>query len=83
MDLPLSRKRIVTLIIMDILIVAELTYAFARCFTTSNDFSETFLASYVPLFVPTIVISFFVLRRIKRQEAALLPDAEASGAVVE
>lgn len=80
--MSLSAKRTVTLIIMDILILAELTYAFSQCFTTKGDFSETFLSCYVPLFIPTMVIAFIVLRRIKRREAAeaALEDA---GAVAE
>jgi hypothetical protein len=83
MSLSLSAQRTLTLVCMDVLIVAELTYAFLRCANTTADFSETFLACYVPLFVPTIVVSFILLRRIKRREAALLDAVAGPSAACE
>jgi hypothetical protein len=83
MSLSLSAKRTITLVTMDVLILAELTYAFLRCVNTTADFSETFLSCYVPLFVPTIVVSFIILRRIKRREAALMEALDESTAFVE
>ena len=80
MSLSHTAKRAVTLIVMDVLIVVELTYAFAKCFSTPDDFSETFLRCYVPLFVPTIVIAFIILGRIKRLEARDLEAAEQQAA---
>jgi len=68
--MSLSTKRVVVLICMDVLLVAELTFAFARSFSTTGDFSETFLHCYVPLFLPTILVSWFFLRRIKKLEKA-------------
>lgn len=79
MSLSHAAKRAVTLIVMDILIVVELTYAFSRSFATTDDFSETFLRNYVPFFVPTIIIAFVILRRIKRLEARDM-DAETQAA---
>jgi len=69
MSLSNRAQRTVTLITMDVLILAELSYAFAKCFATTADFSETFLKAYVPLFLPTIVVAFVILHRIKRREA--------------
>jgi len=69
MSLSHAAKRAVTLITMDVLIIAELTYTFSKCFNTTADFSETFLHCYVPLFVPTIALAYIVLWRIKRLEA--------------
>jgi hypothetical protein len=83
MSLSLSAKRTITLIIMDILIVAELTYTFSKCFSTKADFSETFLNSYVPLFVPTMVVALFILWRIKRREKAALLAMEPDRAALE
>lgn len=81
--MTLSTKRAVVLICMDICIVAELTYAFSRCFFTKADFSETFLVSYVPLFVPTMIVAFYFLRRIKKQEQAAQHAAELGQAALE
>jgi hypothetical protein len=78
MSLSHSAKRAVTLIVMDILIVAELTYAFSKCFTTTADFSETFLTTYVPVFLPTVIVAFVVLWRIKRLEARDMAAAETA-----
>ncbi len=79
MSLSNAARRAITLITMDILIVAELTYAFSKCLGTTDDFSETFLRAYVPLFVPTIIVAFVALRRIKKREARELAEAEAAG----
>lgn len=76
MSLSNSAKRTVTLITMDVLILAELSYAFAKCFSTTADFSDTFLRAYVPLFVPTIVVAFVILNRIKRREAREMEAAQ-------
>ncbi len=70
MSLSYPAKRIMTLIGMDVLLVAELAYAFYRGFTTTADFSETFLTAYVPLFAPTVLVSFALLQWFKRREAA-------------
>lgn len=81
--MSLSTKRAIVLICMDVCIVAELTYAFSRCFFTKGDFSETFLVSYVPLFVPTMIVAFYFLRRIKKQERAAMQAMESGQAALE
>lgn len=78
-----STKRTITLICMDILLVAELTYAFAKSFSTTGDFSETFLHCYVPMFVPTIVVPLCILKYFKRREKAAQSAMETSQTALE
>jgi len=83
MSLSLSAKRTVTLVTMDVLLFVEITYAFYRSFHTTGDFSETFLHCYVPVFIPTILVSFVILHWIKRKERAVAARATSPEAVLE
>ena len=63
-------KRFVTLLIMDILLIAELTLALNKAMNTTDDFSAVFLHTYIPLFFPTVAVFFFILRKLKNKATA-------------
>jgi len=59
----LNARQKILLIVMDVLLLTELAFTFYRCGAVGGDISETFLRTYVPMFIPTIVIFIYLVRR--------------------
>jgi hypothetical protein len=70
MALSHQAKRAVTLVIMDILLVSELSFGLYQAMHSAEDLTCVFLRNYLPLFIPTVLVFFFLLRRQKNVATA-------------
>ncbi len=80
MEDRLNARQKILLITMDVLLLAELAFAFYRCHVVGGDISETFLRTYVPMFVPTLVVFVYFVRKSRNPRPADAADpATAAG----
>jgi len=79
--MTLRTNRIVTMIVMDVLLLVEITFAFWKA-SKGEDFSESFIITYAPMFIPTVTYFMWRLRRINTRIAAEETALE-SGIVLE
>ncbi len=69
-ETPLNMKQKILLIVMDVLLLAELAFTFYRCSVAGGDLSETFLRTYVPMFIPTLVVFIYFVRKNRDPQPA-------------
>ncbi len=67
--MTLRTNKIVTMIVMDVLLLVEITFAFWKA-SRGEDFSESFIYTYAPMFIPTVTYFMWRLRRINNRIAA-------------
>lgn len=75
--MTLRTNKILTMIVMDVLLLVEITFAFWRA-SRGEDFSESFITIYAPMFIPTVTFFMWRLRRLNKRIAAEEEAAETA-----
>lgn len=67
--MTLRTNKILTMIVMDIFLIVEITFSFWKA-SRGEDFSESFIFTYAPMFIPTVTFFMWRLRRLNKRIAA-------------
>jgi len=65
----IKHRKLMAVIIVDVLVVAELTIAMYVASKSQYDFTIAFIMTFFALFIPTMVMSWFIHRKLRSSEA--------------
>ena len=66
---PISRRKVIAVIILDVVVVAELAFAMHAAGESEGDFTLAFLKVFFALLIPTLIMSRFVFKKLRASEA--------------
>ena len=66
---PMRRRKLIAVIILDVVVVAELAIAMYAAGQSDGDFTMTFLKVFFALLIPTLIASGFVFEKLRVGEA--------------